>query len=188
MHAHARGLTPSAHPRPRPHAAPAAAPGSRRGAVPAASRRSADARLDLWLSLLGAAAERLSQAAGGAAAGAAQQVQRLVEPPPAGFPPGPRGDQAVRLIADPLRFLASTRAEHGPIVGLLMGGSRVVLVADREAAKQVGVRWCALVCHWCTGRCSPRAHRPRSSSRGAAPRPTHSRSRHAPRPPRFDHK
>jgi len=55
----------------------------------------------------------------------------------AGFPPGPPGDQSLGLLSDPLGFISRLRREHGPVVGLLLGGERVVLVADPDAAKQV---------------------------------------------------
>jgi hypothetical protein len=59
--------------------------------------------------------------------------------PGAGFPPGPPGDQSLSLLSDPLACISRLRREHGPLVGLLLGGERVVLVADPEAAKQVCV-------------------------------------------------
>lgn len=58
---------------------------------------------------------------------------------PAGFPPGPPGDQSLSLLSNPLACISRLRREHGPLVGLLLGGERVVLVADPEAAKQVCV-------------------------------------------------
>jgi hypothetical protein len=54
-----------------------------------------------------------------------------------GFPPGPPGDQSLSLLSDPLACISRLRREHGPLVGLLLGGERVVLVADPAAAKQV---------------------------------------------------
>lgn len=57
----------------------------------------------------------------------------------AGFPPGPSGDQVVSLLNGPLAFLNTTRQQYGSIVGLLLGGERVVLVSDPQAAKQVWV-------------------------------------------------
>lgn len=60
-----------------------------------------------------------------------------------GFPPGPPGDQSLSLLSDPLACISRLRREHGPLVGLLLGGERVVLVADPAAAKQVSsVRQC----------------------------------------------
>jgi hypothetical protein len=53
---------------------------------------------------------------------------------PAGFPPGPPGDQSLALLSDPLAFISRLRREYGPLVGLLLGGERVVLVADPDAA------------------------------------------------------
>jgi len=72
-----------------------------------------------------------------ALAGGAARLMRLVEPPPAGFPPGPSGDQAVNLLLDPLTFLRETTARHGSVVGMLLGTERVVLVTDKGAARQV---------------------------------------------------
>ncbi len=60
-----------------------------------------------------------------------------------GFPPGPAGEQVAALLGGPLEFLQRTRAEHGDVVGLLLGGERVVLVADSQVARQVreGREW-----------------------------------------------
>lgn len=54
-----------------------------------------------------------------------------------GFPPGPPGDQAVTLLLDPLQFLERTTRQYGGTVGLLMGTERVVLVTDKQLARQV---------------------------------------------------
>lgn len=59
----------------------------------------------------------------------------------AGFPPGPPGDQSLGLLSDPLGTLSRLRREYGPLVGLLLGGERVVLVAEPDAAKQVTRGW-----------------------------------------------
>lgn len=59
----------------------------------------------------------------------------------AGFPPGPSGDQSLGLLSDPLGTLSRLRREYGPLVGLLLGGERVVLVAEPDAAKQVTRGW-----------------------------------------------
>ena len=45
---------------------------------------------------------------------------------------------------DPLRFLESVTDEYGPVVGLLLGTERVVLVTSREAARQVQGRICRM--------------------------------------------
>lgn len=44
----------------------------------------------------------------------------------------------LRCSAD---FLERTKQAHGSIVGLLLGGERVVLVSDPAAAKEVGRLW-----------------------------------------------
>lgn len=54
-----------------------------------------------------------------------------------GFPPGPVGDQAVGMLSGPLEFISRLRREHGPVVGMLLGGERVVLVSEPQAARQV---------------------------------------------------
>ncbi len=41
------------------------------------------------------------------------------------------------MLLDPLRFLESVTATYQPIVGLVMGGEEVILVADPVAAQQV---------------------------------------------------
>ena len=60
----------------------------------------------------------------------AARLWRQLEPPPPGFPPGPSGDAAVALAGgQPLAYFEQLRREHGTVVGLLLGGERVVLVA-----------------------------------------------------------
>jgi hypothetical protein len=65
-----------------------------------------------------------------------------------GFPPGPSGDQVVSLLGGPLQFLADITSRYGSVVGLLLGGERVVLVADQHTARQVCVcvRACVRAC------------------------------------------
>jgi cytochrome P450 len=63
-----------------------------------------------------------------------------MEPPPPGFPPGPSGDAAIELGADPLAFIAKTQLAHGDVVGLRLAGERVVLVADPAVAEDVMIR------------------------------------------------
>ncbi len=99
-----------------------------------------DLRLDLWLSLLQAGAAQLTAAAtatGDAVASTAARLQRLTTPPPPGFPAGPSGDATVSLLSDPLSFLTSSTQQYGPVVGLLLGGERVVLVTGRDEARTV---------------------------------------------------
>lgn len=50
---------------------------------------------------------------------------------------GPGGDCALRLLSDPLAFLTDVARDHGPVVGLTLAGSRVVLVSDPAAARDV---------------------------------------------------
>lgn len=57
--------------------------------------------------------------------------------PPAGFPPGPPGDQSVGLLTEPLATISTLSAQHGDLVGLLLGGERVVLVSGPEAARTI---------------------------------------------------
>jgi hypothetical protein len=57
---------------------------------------------------------------------------------PTGFPPGPPGDQTLALLSSPLDFLADMKRKYGPVVGLVLGGERVVLVMESTAARQVG--------------------------------------------------
>ena len=52
---------------------------------------------------------------------------RLHRPFPA--PAGPSGEAAVQLLQQPLGFLEQLRRQYGTVVGLLLGGERVVLVA-----------------------------------------------------------
>lgn len=68
---------------------------------------------------------------------AASRVRTILTPAPPGFPPGPPGDVSLQLLADPLRFLLETRSNHGPCVGMVLGGQRVVLVAEADAARDV---------------------------------------------------
>ena len=67
----------------------------------------------------------------------AKQLQRAAAPPPQGFPPGPAGDAAVELGADPLAFIVKTQRDHGDVVGLSLAGERVVLVSDPTVAADV---------------------------------------------------
>jgi hypothetical protein len=55
----------------------------------------------------------------------------------AGFPPGPAGEQSVGMLAGPLEFIMRLRRQHGQVVGILLGGERVVLLSEPAAAKQV---------------------------------------------------
>ena len=64
-------------------------------------------------------------------------IGRSLEPPPPNYPPGPDGDAAVALGADPLAFIVEARASHGDVVGLRLAGERCVLVSDAAAAKDV---------------------------------------------------
>lgn len=47
----------------------------------------------------------------------ARTVTKMMEPPPFGFPPGPSGDAAIELGADPLAFITKAQLEHGDVVG-----------------------------------------------------------------------
>ncbi len=49
---------------------------------------------------------------------------------------GPSGDIALQLLANPLAFLEEITARHGKVVGMVLGGERVALVADSQAAEQ----------------------------------------------------
>jgi hypothetical protein len=44
-------------------------------------------------------------------------VVKVMTPPPFGFPPGPSGDAAIELGADPLAFISKAQLEHGDVVG-----------------------------------------------------------------------
>lgn len=56
---------------------------------------------------------------------------------PPGYPPGPSGDSAASMLLDPLGFLQNVTSTYQPVVGLIMGGEEVILVADPAAAQQV---------------------------------------------------
>ncbi|KAK9829411.1 hypothetical protein WJX72_005691 [[Myrmecia] bisecta] len=77
------------------------------------------------------------QAAIGSLSDAAVTLQRVLEPRPAGFPPGPAGDAALDLLRNPLDFLTRAVAAYGGIVGLSLGGQRVVLLTDLRVAHEV---------------------------------------------------
>ncbi len=68
---------------------------------------------------------------------AAARVKTILSPPPPGFPTGPAGDVSLQLLQDPLRFLLDMHAQYGSVVGLVLGGQRVVLVADPAIARDV---------------------------------------------------
>lgn len=65
------------------------------------------------------------------------QLSLLPQTPPPNFPSGPPGDQSVGLLSDPLATIISLAQAHGPVVGLLLGGERVVLVSEPQAAREV---------------------------------------------------
>ncbi|KAJ9518522.1 hypothetical protein QJQ45_018571 [Haematococcus lacustris] len=140
-----------------PVAADVAGPADSDAAAPAdeasqLKRGSSDVRLELWHSLIAMTTAKLSQIVGSAAeagAGITARARRLVEPPPAGFPPGPSGDQAAALLTDPLAFITAATAQFGPVVGLLLGGERVVLVADPGCAKQPEEHQPPVLAAWC---------------------------------------
>ncbi|GIL91069.1 hypothetical protein Vretimale_9498 [Volvox reticuliferus] len=97
-------------------------------------------RLNLWLSLLQASVAQFAAATtytAATATEAALRLQRLSQPRPLNFPPGPPGDQTLALLSDPLSFLSSTTKQYGQLVGLTLGGEHVVLVTGREAARVV---------------------------------------------------
>ncbi len=50
---------------------------------------------------------------------------------------GPSGDQALQLLADPLGFLDRITNQYGPVVGLVLGGEYVAVVADAPSARTV---------------------------------------------------
>jgi cytochrome P450 len=68
---------------------------------------------------------------------AARLLSRSLEPPPPNFPPGPDGDAAVELGADPIKYIVDAQKKHGDVVGLRLAGERCVLVSDSIAAKDV---------------------------------------------------
>ena len=41
------------------------------------------------------------------------------------------------MLLDPLSFLENVSAMYQPVIGLIMGGEEVILVADPAAAQQV---------------------------------------------------
>lgn len=43
------------------------------------------------------------------------------------------------LLSDPLSFISSTSQQHGGVVGMLLGGERIVLISDAGAARQVSM-------------------------------------------------
>jgi hypothetical protein len=55
----------------------------------------------------------------------------------AGFPPGPPGDQSLGMLGGPLELITRLRRQHGQVVGMLLGGERVVLLSEPAAAKMV---------------------------------------------------
>lgn len=49
---------------------------------------------------------------------------------------GPSGDSAADMLRDPLKFIERVTGQYGSIVGLILGGERVILVADAAAAQR----------------------------------------------------
>lgn len=52
----------------------------------------------------------------------------VLTPRPAGFPPGPAEDVAPAFLTDPLGTLEALEARYGGVVGVVLGGERVVVV------------------------------------------------------------
>ena len=52
-------------------------------------------------------------------------------------PAGPTGDCALQLLQNPLQFLEQTTRQYGRVVGLVLGGEHVILVADPALARRV---------------------------------------------------
>ena len=52
----------------------------------------------------------------------------MLSPRPEGFPPGPAEDVAPAFLADPLGTLEALEARYGGVVGVTLGGERVVVV------------------------------------------------------------
>ena len=70
---------------------------------------------------------------------------------------GPAGDSAANMLLDPLSFLQNVSAMYQPVVGLIMGGEEVILVADPAAAQQVLIDRASIykkVCCWLSAPCS----------------------------------
>ena len=44
---------------------------------------------------------------------------------------------AIRLLANPLAFLEDVTRNHGKVVGMVLGGERVILVADSGVAEDI---------------------------------------------------
>lgn len=63
---------------------------------------------------------------------------------------GPSGDSAASMLLDPLGFLQNVTSTYQPVVGLIMGGEEVILVADPAAAKQVLIDKAAIYKKVCT--------------------------------------
>ena len=58
---------------------------------------------------------------------------------------------ALRLLASPLQFLEEVTQQYGKVVGMVLGGERVVLVADSAVAEQIliaGSSNVAKVCYY----------------------------------------
>ncbi|KAL4425407.1 hypothetical protein ABPG75_009423 [Micractinium tetrahymenae] len=109
---------------------PAAAPGKEAAAAAAAAAAAGSTlAVDVWASRIGELVQAAQQTA--------VRLWRQLEPPPPGFPPGPPGDAAVRMLQQPLDFLQEVRRRHGGVAGLLLGGERAVLVADPAVARVV---------------------------------------------------
>lgn len=53
-------------------------------------------------------------------------------------PSGPNGDVALQLLGRPLAFVEEAAQQYGGLVGLLLGGERVVLVSDPVCARWDG--------------------------------------------------
>ncbi|DBB01015.1 TPA: hypothetical protein ACH3X1_000917 [Trebouxia sp. C0004] len=105
-----------------------------------AVRRRADVKLSLLSVLLESAALQVFtqiQSSIDQVQHSATKLTKGLRQRPPGYPPGPSGDSAARMLLDPLGFLQNVTSTYQPVVGLIMGGEEVILVADPAAAQQV---------------------------------------------------
>ena len=63
------------------------------------------------------------------------------------------------MLADPLAFLEKITQEYGKVVGMVLGGERVVLVADSAIAEQVLITGNSTVAKVCSSPLLPHQDR-----------------------------
>lgn len=93
--------------------------------------------LEMWNALLASSVEKGSDAVSAAFGDVPRRLSNSFGQRRQEFPPGPWGDQALRLGIDPLSCIEALTNEYGSTVGFSAGGERVVLTREQRLARRV---------------------------------------------------